>query len=55
MKIKLFANKSVTALEDNVNEFLNTLEPEQIIDIKYSTNTEYSEIMVRYNETKAAE
>ena len=55
MKIKLFANSNIEKLENSVNEFLSTLDKEQVIDIKYSTNTEYSEIMIRYNETKAAE
>lgn len=53
MKIKLFANTTISVLEKEVNEFLETVE--NVIDIKYSSNETFTEILVIYDEIKAAE
>ena len=49
MKVKLFADRNVLCLEGNVNEFLAEKE-RNIINIKYSTSNEFSEVMIVYSE-----
>lgn len=48
MKVKLFAQRGIEDLETAVNKFLETLLPEQIIDIKYSSSDDFSEVMIVY-------
>lgn len=46
MKIRIFARKSTDELEKLVNEFLETIS--EVIDIKYSTSDDWSEVLVIY-------
>lgn len=46
MKIKIFAMKDVRELEKEVNEFLETIT--EVIDIKYSTSDDWSEVLIMY-------
>lgn len=47
-KIKLFSKGSQNDIEDEVNEFLNTLKAENVIDIKLSSTADTFDIMVIY-------
>lgn len=51
MKIKIFVKTDIVLLENDVNEFLQTVE--KVIDIKYSSTNQYSEVMVIYEEKTA--
>lgn len=53
MKVKVFSDSNSDMLENRVNEFLETVS--SVIDIKYACCDKFSEIMIMYNETKAAE
>ena len=53
MKIKIFSSSNIDKLENQVNEFLETVS--NVIDIKYGCAESCSDVMVIYNETKAAE
>lgn len=55
MKVAIFYDHSAKRLEEQVNAFLSTLHDSQIIDIKFSSSDEYTDALVIYNETKAAE
>ena len=48
MKVKIFANKSVTDLENEANEFLKTVS--NVVDIKYSSSESFSELLILYND-----
>lgn len=48
MKVKLFAERDTIKLETAVNDFLETLIPDQIIDIKFSSSDDFSEVMIVY-------
>ena len=48
MRIKLFATNNAETLENKVNEFLKTLNVEQIVDIKYSSSDNYCEVVIVY-------
>ena len=52
MKVKIFASRNTENLEKQVNDFLQTVS--NVIDIKYAAN-QWSEVLVIYDETKAAE
>lgn len=49
MRIKIFCHRSVEKLEDKVNEFLTTLSDDSVIDIKYSSSTDFSEVLIMYH------
>lgn len=49
MKIKLFSSSNNETLENNVNEFLKFAEIE-IVDIKFSTDSNFSNVMIIYND-----
>lgn len=53
MKIKLFSNHAINNLEAEVNKFLETVS--KVIDIKYSGSDKWSDVMIIYEEEKAAE
>lgn len=46
MKVKIFARKSTDEVEELVNEFLETIT--EVIDIKFSTSDEWSEVLIIY-------
>lgn len=52
MKVKIFANETVSALEDRINAFLqdDSNDVSCIFDIKFSTSDHYSEAMIIYRE-----
>lgn len=49
MKIKLFSSSNNSILENDVNAFLKNIEVE-VIDIKFSSDNNYSNVMVIYND-----
>ena len=50
MKVKFFCSQELDVIENQVNDFLETVS--NVIDIKFSTCDFYYDVMIIYNETK---
>ena len=49
MKIKLFSGKYPETLENNVNDFIKSADID-VVDIKFSSSDQFTDIMVIYKE-----
>lgn len=50
IKVKFISNESLKELEIKTNEFIQSIENMEIVDIKYCTDPQFWSIMVIYNE-----
>ena len=50
MRVKIFKGVSISSLEEQINDFLETFEYEELIDIKFQDHGEKYTAMVIYEE-----
>lgn len=55
LKVKIFSSQYPSTLEELVNDFLRSINPGDLNDIKYSTSDKWSECMVIYHASEEEE